>query len=57
MDSCIHKQVVSGLNELVSTTDTSVAQFTEYLNDIHVFCNVQRCWLETPEDLIYTFEA
>lgn len=51
-----YEQVASGLNELISTTDASVQQFTEYLNDIHAFCNKQGCWLETPEDLMYTLE-
>lgn len=51
-----YKQVAAGLNELISTTDASVAQFTEYLNDIHAFCNTQGCWLETPEDLMYALE-
>lgn len=51
-----YEQVAAGLNELISTTDASVAQFTEYLNDIHAFCNTQGCWLETPEDLMYVLE-
>lgn len=52
----MYQYVASGLNELISTTDASVDQFTEYLNDIHAFCNKQGCWLETPEDLMYTLE-
>lgn len=48
-----YEQVASGLIELISTTDASVQQFTEYLNDIHVFCNKHGCWLETPEDLAW----
>ncbi|MCU4495309.1 hypothetical protein KTI55_01805 [Acinetobacter ursingii] len=52
----MYQYVASGLNELISTTDASVQQFTEYLNDIHAFCNKQGCWLETPEDLMYTLE-
>lgn len=52
----LYNQVASGLNELISTADASVRQFTEYLNDIHAFCNKQGCWLETPEDLMYTLE-
>ena len=51
-----YEQVAAGLNELISTTDASVVQFTEYLNDIHAFCNTQGCWLETPEDLMYVLE-
>lgn len=49
----MYQQVADGLNELISTTDASIAQFTEYLNDIHAFCNTQGCWLETPEDLAW----
>ncbi|WP_336165243.1 hypothetical protein [Acinetobacter ursingii] len=49
----LYSQVAAGLNELISTTDASVQQFTEYLNDIHAFCNKQGCWLETPEDLAW----
>lgn len=49
----MYQYVASGLNELISTTDASVQQFTEYLNDIHAFCNKQGCWLETPEDLAW----
>ena len=51
-----YEQVASGLIELISTTDASVQQFTEYLNDIHAFCNKQGCWLETPEDLMWVVE-
>ncbi|MEC8057685.1 MAG: hypothetical protein VX136_11360 [Pseudomonadota bacterium] len=49
----MYQQVADGLNELITTTDASVDQFTEYLNDIHAFCNTQGCWLETPEDLAW----
>lgn len=49
----LYNQVAAGLNELISTTDASVQQFTEYLNDIHAFCNKHGCWLETPEDLAW----
>lgn len=49
----MYQQVADGLNELISTTDASVQQFTEYLNDIHAFCNKHGCWLETPEDLAW----
>lgn len=52
----MYQYVADGLNELISTTDASVAQFTEYLNDIHAFCNTQGCWLETPEDLMWVVE-
>ena len=51
-----YEQVALGLIELISTADASVRQFTEYLNDIHVFCNKHGCWLDTPEDLMYTLE-
>ena len=47
----MYQQVADGLNELISTTDASVDQFAEYLNDIHAFCNKHGCWLQTPEDL------
>ncbi|ENV79494.1 MULTISPECIES: hypothetical protein [Acinetobacter] len=53
----MYQYVASGLNELISTTDASVQQFTEYLNDIHAFCNKQGCWLETPEDLMWVMES
>ena len=49
----MYQQVADGLNELISTTDASVDQFTEYLNDIHAFCNKHGCWLNTPDDLKY----
>lgn len=52
----MYQQVADGLNELISTTDASTAQFTEYLNDIHAFCNKQGCYLETPDDLKYVLE-
>lgn len=51
-----YEQVAAGLNELISTTDASVVQFTEYLNDIHAFCSTQGCWLEAPEDLMWVME-
>ncbi|MCU4576116.1 hypothetical protein KTJ34_01650 [Acinetobacter courvalinii] len=52
----MYQQVADGLNELISTTDASIAQFTEYLNDIHAFCLKQGCYLETPDDLMYALE-
>ncbi|MFX9712861.1 hypothetical protein ABTO95_07295 [Acinetobacter baumannii] len=52
----IYQYVADGLNELISTTDASTAQFTEYLNDIHAFCNKQGCYLETPDDLKFALE-
>ena len=52
----MYQQVADGLNELISTTDATVDQFTEYLNDIHAFCNKQGCWLSTPDDLMYVLE-
>lgn len=52
----MYQQVAGGLNELISTTDASIAQFSEYLNDIHVFCLKQGCYLETPDDLMYALE-
>ena len=52
----MYQQVADGLNELITTTDASVDQFTEYLNDIHAFCNKQGCWLSTPDDLMYLRE-
>ncbi|RJO24812.1 hypothetical protein D3X50_14690, partial [Acinetobacter baumannii] len=51
-----YQQVADGLCELMSTTDASTAQFTEYLNDIHAFCNKHGCYLETPDDLKYVLE-
>jgi hypothetical protein len=51
-----YQQVADGLCELMSTTDASTAQFTEYLNDIHAFCLKQGCYLETPDDLKYALE-
>lgn len=48
-----YQAVADGLNELISTTDATVDQFTEYLNDIHAFCNKHGCWLNTPGDLKY----
>lgn len=52
----LYQDVAKGLCELMSTTDASTAQFTEYLNDIHAFCNKNGCYLETPDDLKYVLE-
>ena len=52
----MYQQVADGLNVLISTTDATVDQFTEYLNDIHAFCNKQGCWLVTPDDLMFAWE-
>ena len=52
----MYQQVADGLNELISTTDASVEQFTEYLNDIHSFCLKHGCYLQTPDDLKYALE-
>ncbi|HCV3139952.1 TPA: hypothetical protein OV568_002422 [Acinetobacter baumannii] len=52
----LYQDVANGLCELMSTTDASTAQFTEYLNDIHAFCNKNGCYLETPDDLKYVLE-
>ncbi len=52
----LYQDVANGLCELMSTTDASTAQFTEYLNDIHAFCNKNGCYLETPGDLKYVLE-
>ena len=52
----MYQQVADGLNELISTTDASIDQFTEYLNDIHAFCNKHGCYLHTPDDLMYAWE-
>lgn len=51
-----YQAVADGLNELITTTDASVEQFTEYLNDIHAFCNKHGCYLHTPDDLMYLRE-
>ena len=51
-----YQAVADGLNELISTTDATVDQFTEYLNDIHAFCNRQGCWLSTPDDLMWCYQ-
>ena len=53
----MYQQVADGLNELISTTDATVDQFTEYLNDIHAFCNKHGCWLSTPDDLRLAWEC
>lgn len=47
----MYEKVASGLNELISTTDANVNQFTEYLNDIHAFCLKNGVYLNTPDDL------
>ncbi|MBP4899204.1 hypothetical protein ITD66_19370 [Acinetobacter baumannii] len=52
----LYQDVANGLCELMSTTDASTAQFAEYLNDIHAWCNKQGCYLETPDDLKYVLE-
>ena len=51
-----YQAVADGLIELISTTDASVDQFTEYLNDIHAFCLKHGCYLNTPDDLMYAWE-
>lgn len=50
-----YKQIKDGLVELMSTTDASVSQFTEYLNDIHAYCLSKGCYLHTPDDLMYAW--
>lgn len=52
----MYQQVADGLNELITTTDASVEQFTEYLNDIHAFCLKQGCYLETPDNLKWCYD-
>lgn len=52
----MYQQVADGLNELISTTDASVNQFTEYLNDIHAFCLKHGKYLSTPDDLMFAME-
>lgn len=52
----MYQQVADGLNELISTTDASVDQFTEYLNDIHAFCLKHGKYLSTPDDLMFAME-
>lgn len=52
----LYDQVANGLNELITTTDANVNQFSEYLDDIHAFCNKHGCWLETPDDLMFALE-
>ncbi|MFI9938485.1 hypothetical protein Q4325_03820 [Acinetobacter baumannii] len=52
----LYEQVRDGVAMLTSTRDASTAQFTEYLNDIHAFCNKNGCYLETPDDLKFALE-
>ena len=52
----MYQQVADGLNELISTTDATVDQFTEYLNDIHAFCLKHGKYLSTPDDLMFAME-
>ncbi|MBJ8440041.1 hypothetical protein [Acinetobacter junii] len=52
----MYQQVADGLNELITTTDASVDQFTEYLNDIHAFCLKHGKYLSTPDDLMWCYE-
>lgn len=51
-----YQAVADGLNELITTTDASVEQFTEYLNDIHAFCLKHGKCLSTPDDLMFAME-
>lgn len=51
-----YQAVADGLNELITTTDASVEQFTEYLNDIHAFCLKHGKHLSTPDDLMFVME-
>ena len=52
----MYQQVADGLSELITTTDASVEQFTEYLNDIHAFCLKHGKYLSTPDDLMFAME-
>lgn len=52
----MYENVAEGLNELITTTEATVEQFTEYLNDIHGWCNKHGCYLMTPDDLKFLFE-
>jgi len=51
----MYQQVADGLNELITTTDANVEQFTEYLNDIHAFCLKHGKYLSTPDDLKWCY--
>ena len=53
----MYQQVADGLNELITTTDASVDQFAEYLNDIHAFCLKHGKYLSTPDDLMFATQS
>lgn len=51
-----YEAIANGVIRETSTTRMDTSQFTEYLNDIHAFCNKNGCYLETPDDLKYVLE-
>lgn len=52
-----YEQLRKFVSDKMSTTEASVKQFTEYLNDIHVWALANDgFYLEKPEDLMYVLE-
>lgn len=52
-----YEQLRKFVSDKMSTTEASVKQFTEYLNDIHIWALANDgFYLEKPEDLMYVLE-
>jgi len=52
-----YEQLRKFVSDKMSTTEASVKQFTEYLNDIHIWALANNgFYLEKPEDLMYVLE-
>lgn len=52
----LYDKIANEMADKMSTTEANTKQFTEYLNDIHAFCNKHGCYLQTPDDLMYAWE-
>ena len=52
----LYDKIANEMADKMSTTEANTKQFTEYLNDIHAFCNKHGCYLHTPDDLMYAWE-
>lgn len=52
----LYDKIANEMADKMSTTEANTKQFTEYLNDIHAFCNKHGCYLQTPDDLMYVWE-
>lgn len=51
-----YEAIAQHVIRMTSTTKATVAQMSEYLNNIHDFCLVQGKYLEAPDDLKWVVE-